>query len=103
MGVKMLYIINHITLATAAVSMLGTLYIYSIVSRGIKSFFYRFMQLTFYSLFYQKTSWRSDFPWLCFVDQTLILHSISYLEHHVHTCQKRDYDEQKAVVVKYHY
>jgi len=35
-------------------------------------------------------------PWLCFVEQTLISHSLSSHVRHVHTCHRGVYDEQRA-------
>jgi len=42
---------------------------------GLQSFFHYFMRLTFIYLI-KMSRWRSAFPWLRFVDQTLFTHSI---------------------------
>jgi len=39
------------------------------------------------------------FFWLRFVDQTLFLHFLASFQHPVQIRHRRDYDEQKAVVV----
>ena len=55
--------------------------------------------LHFFLQLVKMSRWRSVFPWLRFVDQTLFAHYLSSLQHHVHIHHRRDYDEQKAVIV----
>ena len=64
---------------------------YSIVSRVI--YIFLFLSLI--------ERYDAVFPWLRFVDQTLL--TFCSQQHHVHIRRRRNYDEQKAVVVKHRY
>jgi len=66
-------------------------HIYSIVSAAYNVFFssfhvaYNQEQLRFFLYLIQSCEWHSVFPWPHFVIQTLFSHSLSSLQHHVHT------------------
>jgi len=78
-------------------------HIYSIVSRGLQCFFIIScgLQLRAVYLFFRLLNGLRDIQsFLGYVLLTkLCLHSLFSLKHHVHIRHRRDYDEQKAVVV----
>jgi len=77
--------------------------IYSIVKAWFIKFFSSFRaaynqgRLRFFLYLIEWYRWRPVFPWLRFFYQTLF--TFYSLQHHVHIRHRRDYDEQKAVVV----
>jgi len=79
--------------------------IYSIVSRGLSTIFFTIScglqsrVACIFSLAHQTSRLRPVFSWLRFIDQNLFSHYLSSLQQHMHIRYRRDYNEQKAVVV----